>query len=191
MWALAIYDFKLKKLILSRDYIGQKPLFYLKEDKKFVFSSQLNGIFKFRKNFKILDKSYEDYLRFNFFPAPMTLYKDVYQMSPGEIIELNKFKINKKNYWNLEKGPDYNNFFHKISKNKFNSNFSKIINNFSIADRKVGLCLSGGLDSNLIKVFLMKVQKKINSFTIGFKEKSYDDLFTLKIVSLIKIPKKY
>ena len=58
MWALAIYDFKLKKLILSRDYIGQKPLFYLKDDKKFVFSSQLNGIFKFRKNLKILDKSY-------------------------------------------------------------------------------------------------------------------------------------
>ena len=190
MWALAIYDFKLKKLILSRDYIGQKPLFYLQEDKKFVFSSQLNGIFKFRKNFKILDKSYEDYLRFNFFPAPMTLYKDVYQMSPGEIIELNKFKINKKKYWNLEKGPDYNNFFHKISKNKFNSNFSKIINNFSIADRKVGLCLSGGLDSNLIKVFLMKVQKKINSFTIGFKEKSYDESLYVKNSKFNKNTKK-
>ena len=77
--------------------------------------------------------------------------------------------------------------FHKISKNKFNSNFSKIINNFSIADRKVGLCLSGGLDSNLIKVFLMKVQKKINSFTIGFKEKSYDESLYVKNSKFNKI----
>ena len=49
MWAVAIYDFKKKTTFLSRDYVGQKPLFYSKSEDQFLFSSQINGIFKLIK----------------------------------------------------------------------------------------------------------------------------------------------
>ena len=51
----------------------------------------------------------------------------------------------------------------------------KIIKNFLIADKDVALALSGGIDSNLLKVIILKIKNKINSFTIGFKDKSYDE----------------
>jgi asparagine synthase (glutamine-hydrolysing) len=175
MWASCIYDFKKQSVNLSRDYVGQKPLFYYKDKKKLIFSSQINGIFEYRKKFSISKVNYEEYLRFNHFPAPKTLYKDIYQLCPGQYIEFNNKKITLKNYWKVENGGDYNIFFEHHNKKKIENNFEKIINKFLIADKKVGLCLSSGIDSNLIKSYMMKVKNNINSFTIGFKEKSYDE----------------
>ena len=57
MWAVAIYDFKKKTTFLSRDYVGQKPLFYSKSEDQFLFSSQINGIFQINKNF-VFSKKY-------------------------------------------------------------------------------------------------------------------------------------
>lgn len=103
MWAVGIYDYKKKKFVLSRDYIGQKPLFYHKDKEKLIFSSQINGIFKYSNNFSISEKNYEDYLRFNYFHAPKTLYKNIFQVCPGEIIEFGKKKLKKKNIGRLNK----------------------------------------------------------------------------------------
>ena len=175
MWACGIYDFKKKSIILSRDYMGQKPLFYHKDKKKLIFSSQINGIFEYKKNFSISKANYEEYLRFNHFPSPKTLYKDIYQLSPGQIIEFRNKKITSSNYWKIEQGGDYNIFFKQLNKEDIEETFKKIINKFLIADKKVGLCLSGGIDSNLIKSYMIKIKNKINSFTIGFKDKSYDE----------------
>ena len=62
-WATAIYDFKKRELCLSRDYVGQKPIFYYKDGKKFIFSSQLNGLFKYKNNFELSKQNYNLYLR--------------------------------------------------------------------------------------------------------------------------------
>ena len=175
MWALGIYDFKEKKFILSRDYVGQKPLFYYKDKKKLIFSSQMNGIFKHVDKFEISKKNYEAYLRFNHFPAPGTLYKNIHQVCPGEIIKFKNKNIIKKRYWKVENGSDYNFFFKKNDKNNIKKTFVKIIKNFLIADKDVALALSGGIDSNLLKVIILKIKNRINSFTIGFKDKSYDE----------------
>ena len=175
MWALGIFDFKTKKTLLSRDYVGQKPLFYYQDEGKLIFSSQLNGIFKYKTNFKISKRSYEEYLRFNYFPAPDTLYKEIKQVCPGEYLEFKSKKISIKNYWKIENGGNYNFFFSKRKKKEFLHLFNKIIKNYSIADKNVGLCLSGGLDSNLLKILMIKLSNKINSFTIGFKNRTYDE----------------
>ena len=123
MWACGIYDFKKKNIILSRDYMGQKLLFYQKDKKKLIFSSQINGIFEYKKNFSISKANYEEYLRFNHFPSPKTLYKDIYQLSPGQIIEFRNKKITSSNYWKIEQGGDYNIFFKQLNKEDIEETF--------------------------------------------------------------------
>ena len=113
MWAASIFDFKKKRMILSRDYVGQKPLFYYKKKEIVIFSSQLNGIFQYDNKFHISKKNYGNFLRFNHFPAPETLYQNINQVCPGEIIEFRNNKINSKKYWKVENGGDYNLFFPK------------------------------------------------------------------------------
>ncbi len=190
MWALGIFDFKQKKTLLSRDYVGQKPLFYYQDKSKLIFSSQINGIFKYKKKFEISKSHYEDYLRFNHFPAPITLYKDIKQICPGEYLEFKNKKSFTKKYWRVENGGDYNLFFPKRNKNEFNTVFGKIIKNYLTADKDVGLCLSGGFDSNLLKNLVAKLKNKINSFTIGFKDKTYDESQYVKKTSLNNNHKK-
>ncbi len=175
MWATSIFDFKKRKMILSRDYVGQKPLFYYKNKNIVIFSSQLNGIFQSKNNFKISKNNYSNYLRFNHFPAPETLYKDIFQVCPGEVLEFKSNKVKNKKYWNIENGSDYNIFFPKRKTDDINKTFKNITSNYLIADNKVGLCLSSGFDSNILKKIILKKQKKIRSFTIGFKDKTYDE----------------
>lgn len=180
MWAVGIYDFKLKKFILSRDYVGQKPLFYNINNNKLIFSSQINGIFKYSNKFKISKKNYEDYLRFSYFHSPNTLYENIHQVCPGEIVEFFKKKITKKSFWKIENKSDYNLFFKRKKKEDIKKTFVNVVNNFLIADKEVALSLSGGNDSNLLKNIMLNHKKKINSFTIGFKDKTYDEASFVK-----------
>ncbi len=190
MWALGIYDFKIKKFVLSRDYVGQKPLFYCNNNDKLIFSSQINGIFKYSNKFKISKKNYEDYLRFSYFHSPNTLYENIFQVNPGEIVEFKNKKITKKNFWKIENKSDYNLFFKRKKKEDIKKTFIKVINNFLIADKEVALSLSVGNDSNLLKNIMLKHKKKINSFTIGFKDKTYDEASFIKNSSNINNTKK-
>ena len=190
MWAATIYDFKNNSTYLSRDYVGQKPLFFSHKKNNLIFSSQINGIFEVKNDFKFSRNNTLEYFKYNHYPAPLTGYENLFQVSPGEIISFKKNKVNKKNYWNIEKGADYNKFFKKNYLNSIRNLFSKIIRNFSIADEKVALCLSSGIDSQLIKLYLIKSLKKIKTFTIGFKEKTYDESRFIKSSSVNKNYKK-
>ena len=190
MWAVAIYDFKTKTTTLSRDYVGQKPLFYNQNKDHLIFSSQINGIFQINKNFIFSKKNALEYFRFNHYPSPLTGYDNLFQVSPGEVLEFKKKKIFKKQYWDIQKGGNYNIFFKKNNSSSISKLFMNIIKNFSIADEKVGICLSPGLDSQLIKLRLEKLQKKIKSFTIGFKEKTYDESRYIKSTKVNKNYKK-
>ena len=186
MWAVAIYDFKKKSTILSRDYVGQKPLFYNSNKDMLSFSSQINGIFQIKRNFEFSKKNTLEYFKFNHYPAPLTGYKSIFQVCPGEILEFRNMRINKKFFWRIENGGNYNIFFKKNNYESTKKLFFKIVRNFAIADEKVGLCLSSGLDSQLIRVNLEKFVKKLKSFTIGFKDKTYDESKFIKSSSINK-----
>lgn len=175
MWAVAIYDFNLKKTYLSRDYVGQKPLFYNHEKNLTIFSSQINGLFEIKRSFQFSEKNTSEYFKFNHYPAPLTAYKEIFQVAPGEILEFGKTNFKRKVYWDINKGGNYNLFFKKNNTLTIEKKFDEIVKNFSIADQKVGLCLSSGIDSQLLRLKLEDYLGKIKSFTIGFAEKTYDE----------------
>ena len=183
MWSIAIYDKENKHCFLSRDYVGQKPLYYTSENNYFLFSSQLKGLFQDKsQNKEISQENLKKYYAFSFVPAPDTIFENIYQVCPGETIKIstNKMKIEKEKYWCLENGPDYNNFFKKENKEEFEDNFNKLIEQHYIADKKPVVALSGGIDSNIILNSLLNDQKNPNCVTIGFNNKSYDESGMIK-----------
>ncbi len=178
MWAIAIYDREKKEILLSRDYVGQKPLFYTKNDNYYIFSSQLNGItLDKNSSTKISKKNLKRYFTYSFIAAPNTVFENIFQLEPGEniLIDLRKLNISKKKYWDLKNGPDYNTFFNKIPEQKFKQQFEEIIQQHSIADKFPALSLSGGIDSYIVMNYLTKLQKECTSFTLGFENESYDE----------------
>ncbi len=178
MWSMAIYDTKEKKCFLSRDYIGQKPLYYSLQKDYLIFSSQLEGILVDKNISKEINNlSVKKFFSYSHIPAPQTLYKNIFQVEPGHYIEINanNFSVQKKIYWDLLNGPDNNLFFkNDINDKNFVKSFDKIIDNHFIADNKPVISLSGGIDSQIILKSLIK-KHNLTTCTIGFENKSFDE----------------
>lgn len=193
MWAVAFYDFKINSITLSRDYLGQKPLFYYNNKNKLIFSSQIKGIFKYKNNFEISKQNLNLYYQFSHIPAPYTAYKDINQLIPGQIITMCK-KFKKKIYWDIEKGADYNIFFKTKKKEDVKATFDNNLKNYLISDKQSTLALSSGKDSQILNESLKRIEKsKIHpTITIGFEEGTFDESKYLKNIkdSEIKILNK-
>jgi len=178
MWAIAIYDTEKKDIILSRDYVGQKPLYLSKSNGYYIFSSQLDGIL-LDKNIsrELSNENLKKYFSYSHVPSPGTIFKNVSQVHPGENIIINAKSLNlsKNKYWDLKSGPDYNLFFNKTIKEKFNEDFNIIVKNHTTADKSPALSLSSGIDSYIIMKHLLNFKESLSSFTLGFENKTYDE----------------
>jgi len=182
MFAFALWDKKEKNLILARDRIGEKPIYYgWQENKTFLFTSEIKSMY-FHPSFKkIIDKkSLSMFLNFNNVPAPHSIYQDIFKLKPGCYAKVNlknkDVKIIK--YW--EPKIEKNTFDLNMKENYFVDNLTEIlkksISNQMISDVPIGAFLSGGIDSSLVSSIMQSISnKKIDTFTVGFEKKSFNE----------------
>jgi len=181
MFAIAFLDKKKNKLFLIRDRAGIKPLYYYVNDGEFLFASEIKSFHKYPNFKKDLNKEILPYFfQFGYIPAPYTIFKNTYKLKAGHYLEFNiqnsTFKITK--YWDVAD-------FYRQEKFKKDENeilyeieeiLSDSVNLRMIADVPVGVFLSGGVDSSFVSALLAKkMNKKIDTFTIGFENKKYDE----------------
>lgn len=202
MWTIAIYDRNKNKLILSRDFLGEKPLFLYNRYNEITFGSEINYIFKLNKkkeslNFKKINQFLScGYKSIN--KNKETFFQNIYQLGPGEIIEinLNNFSITSKTLSMIEKYPvpcdkkEVENFVKEI----FFTEYKKRLR----SDVPLAYCLSGGVDSStLVSIAKKKFNLDPKCFSIIMKDKRYNELENIKIlqkklelnIDFIEIPK--
>lgn len=176
MFAIAIYDEKQECIILARDRIGKKPLYYYSKGTDFVFASELKPIMKYPYFCK--DINYDiigHYMCNKYIVAPGTIFCHTYKMEPGTYLVYHNGKKKIYRYWDLidiqsrtrKSVTDLSTAKEQL-KNLLRDSVSKRL----IADVPVGTFLSGGIDSTLVTAIAQEVSdSKVDSFTIGF----YDD----------------
>lgn len=174
MFSICLFNLKENKLILVRDRMGIKPLYYYLDQDKIVFSSEIKGILSSGLvEAKFNELAVDEYLANRYIRAPYTFFENIHQIKPGFVLELDKnFKKEHKCYWELPKefntSEDYKE--DKILKS-FDEQLNKAIKYRLISDVPLGTYLSGGVDSSLITAITsIHKKEKINSYTIGFKE---------------------
>ena len=192
MFAIALWDKRNKNLSLARDRIGEKPLYYGWVNGQFVFASELKSIKKFPEFKNSIDRnSLALFLRFNSIPAPHSIYQDIYKLEPGQIIQLNaeSKKIKKFNFWSTEEVYNKGNLSQisgtpKEIVDQLEVVLSKAVSSQMQSDVPLGAFLSGGIDSSTI-VALMQSQSssQVNTFTIGFNAKEYDEAKHARMVA--------
>ena len=184
MFAIALWDKNSKDLYLSVDRIGEKPLYYGWVGEQFVFSSELKSIKQFPKfNNKIDRSSLAMFLRFNSIPAPYSIYENIYKLEPGQIVKIHSKskQIKKYNYWSIEEVYKKGNIkkFTGTSKeavDKLESLLSDAVSSQMQSDVPLGAFLSGGVDSSTIVALMQSFSNsKINTFSIGFNSKEFDE----------------
>lgn len=173
IFSFAIWDFADKKLLLVRDRVGVKPLFYTKIDDTLVFSSEIKGLFEY-PNFKPILNRESLCEIFALGPAKTEgkgVFKDVYEVPPGCWIEYTKDGINTNKYWELISKVHEDSFEETVEKTSFLIYDS--VKKQMLSDIPISTFLSGGVDSSLVTSIcaneLQKEGKILNTFSFDFK----------------------
>ena len=186
MFAFSIYDKRVNKLYIARDFFGEKPLYYSNNERGLLWGSELKSL-KPQLDYKpeICTKALNLYFSLTYIPAPYTIYEGILKLEPNKYIE---YSI-----------ADNSLLIHQISKNnkQLNINVSfndakektkKLVNQSvlsrSISDVPIGTFLSGGVDSSIVSYCLSQsTDKKIDTFSIGFEKKKFDETEKSKVVA--------
>ena len=177
MWAFALWDDKKKQLFISRDRIGEKPLFYSVQENTFIFGSEIKSILAYGvpkiPNLELT----ELYLTLGYIPAPYTFYKNISKLQAGHYLLVTESSFAEKKYWDL---PDIEEENMITDKKLVHENFENLLKD-SVrirmrSDVPFGAFLSGGLDSASVVALMSEISSvPVKTFTIGFKEKIFDE----------------
>ena len=179
MFAFAIWDTLDKKILIARDRLGIKPLYYYKQDDLLIFSSELRALLSSGLIKKQLDQnSLVDYLRYQTVHAPSTIIKDVKMLLPGHYLLASGSEFAIKRYWAADRETDKNIAslpYEKVC-DKVNELFHNAVERRLIADVPFGAFLSGGIDSSAVVAAMSKVSSvKVKTFCVTFEEKKFSE----------------
>lgn len=196
MFALALWDSKERQLVLARDRMGEKPLYYGKFDKAFLFGSELKALRAHPKfQSKIDRRAASLMLQYSYVPTPLSIYENVHKLPPATFLEINVDAMPQassdfipKCYWSIDEvvNKGWQTLIHDsesaLSQVELLSKDSVKIR--MISDVPLGAFLSGGIDSSLIVALMQQHSSKpIKTFSIGFQEDSFDEACYAKKVA--------
>ena len=179
MFAFAIYDQSKDELLIVRDRLGIKPLYYFSHKDHLVFSSELKALLASGLVPKKADeKSMVDYLRYQTVHAPNTIIEGVKMLMPGEYMIINEEGIQNGSYWKL--AEDRANKFLITDENSAQAQVKKLffesVERRMIADVPLGAFLSGGIDSSAIVAAMSQFSNKpIKTFSVIFEEEEFSE----------------
>jgi len=177
MWALCIYDLKKKSLILSRDRMGIKPLYFYSQDSYFAFASEMKPFFFMEKIQRKIDlESLEHYLILNFSPKKKTILQNIQKLDEGSWMQYDLQKkeiVNYQKFWNLS--YKVNNLYLNDYTHLLLLKIEESVKRRLLADVPVGAFLSGGVDSSSIVYFMKLLKPDLKTFSVSFDYADFDE----------------
>ena len=178
-WAFAIWDKKHRKLFLSRDRLGVRPLFYTRTADRFVFASEIKALFTHAEVRRELDlQALNQILTFWVTVPPRTAFRDVWQVPPGHSLTVSDGGIRMRRYWDLEYWPQ-NEDGAEGEKRLTEELLALLLDATRIrlrSDVPVGAYLSGGLDSTFITALTRQlVGDRLRTFSVSFDDTEFDE----------------
>ena len=176
MFAFALWDEKQQKLLLARDRIGQKPLFYSQDGSDFYFGSEIKAILALHSQKPELDPlAMHDYLSLRFISPPRTIFKHIQKLPPAHTLTFQNGQITLRRYWQLSFREKL-----KLSESEIlealREQIKRTVDSHLLSDVPVGAFMSGGLDSSMIVAVLARdLGLKPQTYSIGVEESDFDE----------------
>jgi len=170
MFAFAIWDEKTKTLLLARDRVGIKPLYYSLGDSSLIFASEIKAILADPSiNRKMVPELIDRFLTFLYVPGKETLLNGISKLAPGHYLLVRNGKAVIRQYWDLRFDGLSDSMSVKDAETELLSLLEETVRLHMIADVPVGVLLSGGIDSTgVLSLAVNATGKKISTFTVGF-----------------------
>ena len=184
MFAIAVWDEKEKKLILARDRMGIKPLFYASLNDQLLFGSEIKAIKAAGLNLTLNTDALSYYLSLLYIPAPHTIYNEIHKLQPGHILISHNGKLEMQRYWNLAQVTTLEHYSIDELQKQLKQLLLAAVERQLVSDVPLGFFLSGGLDSSLVVASAHEVHNnKIKTFSVGFEDPSYDETLYAQTVA--------
>jgi asparagine synthase (glutamine-hydrolysing) len=179
IFAFALWDSLRSRLLLARDRVGIKPLYYAEVEGSLVFGSELKSLLQHPNVGKRLDLvALNQYLSFEYVPTPRSIFADVRKLPPGSGLSLEAGAVSVSRYWDMslelsEAGPPKSERSYLA---ELKTTLRDVVRKELISDVPVGVLLSGGIDSSLIAALMAELNPgSVESFSIAFDDPSFDE----------------
>ncbi len=177
MFSFGIWDSQRRRLLLARDRMGQKPLYYaLLPGGGLAFASEPKSLFEHPGVSRELDHdSLARYLFYEYLPTPHSIWAGISKLPPGHFLEWTDGQVRIERYWTPPR-PD-SDVRHRVTAEGFWSEFRDSVGRHRRADVPIGVFLSGGVDSSSVVAALCELEppESIRTFSIGFEDPSFDE----------------
>jgi asparagine synthase (glutamine-hydrolysing) len=177
MFAFAAIDFERQQLILARDPLGKKPIYYTVKDGTLTWSSELEPLYRTRGPFEMDPVALDQYLAWQYIPSPLTIYRGVRSLPPGHLltVDLRSGRIDERRYWQLTHSEDRSLSVEEWGE-RLDAAIREAVGIRFMSDVPFGAFLSGGIDSSLVVAYMAELmQQPVKTFTIGFHEADFSE----------------
>src|SRR6266545_3582969 len=179
MFAIAIWDGRERRLVLARDRYGIKPLYYRTQDDRIAFASELRAL---PRDDIDLD-AVEAFLAFNSVPAPLSIFQGTRKLPPGHVLLWNG-SVELKRFARPAPTADTRNEDEAELVEELRARMRDSVRAHLVSDVPVGVLLSGGVDSCMLAALAAEeTGEPLRTFSIGFEERSFDELADARLVA--------
>jgi asparagine synthase (glutamine-hydrolysing) len=177
MFAFALWDGRTQTLLLARDRVGIKPLYYTNTGKALVFGSEIKSVIADpaivrRVNPRAIDR----FITYYYLPGNETLLQGIYKLRPGHYLTVNRGTVAEKQYWDLHFAAPENAQTFENAVESLQALLRQTVQDHMISDVPVGVLLSGGIDSTAVLRYAAEhAGTPLHTFTIGFTGEGFAD----------------
>jgi asparagine synthase (glutamine-hydrolysing) len=178
MFAFVLWDVKRRRLLAARDHLGQKPLYYLCDERGFACASEIKALLAFdnrppRMNLAALDQ----YLALRLIDAPLSMFEGIHKLPPGHSLVVEAGGTPRiERYWRLEQEPKLTGTEEQLC-DELEARIDEALRLHLVSDVPVGAFLSGGMDSSLLVAMLARKLgvRQLPTFTMGLDYQRFDE----------------
>lgn len=171
MYAISIHDMRLKKIFLARDFFGEKPLYYIQKNDRIIWSSEIQPLLPY-SNCEISRVGLRKYFSENFIPAPHSIFEDILKLPRNSVLEIDCETFST-NILPIHLIPSKTTLLQDNLNIK--ESIEALVESRLVSDVKIGILLSGGLDSSIVLACSRKNQVPITTYTASFPDSQYDE----------------
>ena len=185
MFGFALYDTVRKRLLLARDRIGIKPLYYTRQNGRLVFGSEIKSILQDPGvERQVNHQALYDYLGFEFVPSPTTMFAGISKLPAGHLLVWENGQASVRRYWDLSFRPAAPMPRFEEAVEQLREHLDIAVKSHLVSDVPLGVFLSGGLDSScLVALMRRHISGPLKTFTIGYEDKTFSELDYAQIVA--------
>lgn len=169
MFGYAIWDSTRRKLVLVRDRVGIKPVYYTQHDGRLVFASEIKSILAVPGIPRAIDPdAFNAYLTLQYVPGPRTMLKGIKKLPAGHWLVWQDGDVRVEQYWDVVFDDDPPPMSESVAVEQLRGILEESVDLHRISDVEVGVLLSGGIDSTAVTALLNRNGHRTRSFTVGF-----------------------